>query len=74
MDTHYKADVKINIHQGGRHSFASQAANRGVDINLILRVIGHANIKTTMRYAHVNTDTLRQAQKTENKARKLNFK
>ena len=69
-----KAAVKINIHQGARHSFASQAVNRGVDINLISRALGHTNIKTTMRYAHVNTETLRQVQRPENKVRKLNFK
>lgn len=36
-----------------RHSFASQLAKEGVSIGKISKLLGHSDIKTTMRYAHL---------------------
>lgn len=36
-----------------RHSFASQLASDGVSIAKISKLLGHADISTTMRYAHL---------------------
>jgi integrase len=44
-----------------RHTFASHLAMRGVPLPAIKELMGHANITTTMRYAHVAPSTLRTA-------------
>ena len=37
----------------GAHSYASQLATAGVTIPEIQALLGHADIQTTMRYAHL---------------------
>jgi len=44
-----------------RHSFASRLTRDGVDIVTVKELLGHADIKTTMRYAHSNDDAKRRA-------------
>ena len=44
-----------------RHTFASRLTNNGVDIVTVKKLLGHANINTTMRYAHSNDDAKRRA-------------
>lgn len=44
-----------------RHTFASHLAMRGVPLPIIKELLGHANITTTMRYAHVAPSALRTA-------------
>jgi len=44
-----------------RHTFASHLAMRGVPIVAVKELLGHSNIVTTMRYAHVAPSTLRTA-------------
>jgi integrase len=41
-----------------RHSAASFMINSGVDLFAVGRVLGHADHKSTMRYAHLANDTL----------------
>ncbi len=55
--------LDVNLYQGTRHSFASQAVNRGVDLYPVSKFLGHSDIKVTERYAHVNTDTLKNVQR-----------
>ncbi len=44
-----------------RHTFTSQLLVRGVPITAAQQLLGHANITTTMRYAHLAPSTLREA-------------
>jgi integrase len=44
-----------------RHTFASHLAMRGVPLTTVQTLLGHSNITTTMRYAHVAPSTLRTA-------------
>jgi integrase len=44
-----------------RHTFASHLATKGVPLNAVQALLGHSNITTTMRYAHLAPSTLRTA-------------
>jgi integrase len=43
-----------------RHSFASLAANRGVSLPMIGKLLGHKHQATTQRYAHIARDAAAQ--------------
>jgi integrase len=47
----------FRIHDA-RHSYASTLANAGVSLYEIQRLLGHANIRTTERYAHLHQSRL----------------
>jgi integrase len=44
-----------------RHTFASRLAQRGVSLKAIQDLLGHADLKMTMRYAHLAQNDLRDA-------------
>jgi site-specific recombinase XerD len=44
-----------------RHSMASNMVNSGRSIYEVAKVLGHSQLKTTQRYAHLSQDTLLQA-------------
>lgn len=44
-----------------RHTFASRLAQKGVSLKAIQELLGHSDIKTTMRYAHLSPTELRSA-------------
>jgi integrase len=44
-----------------RHSFASVGAGSGMGLPIIGKLLGHANVSTTQRYAHLAADPLRRA-------------
>jgi site-specific recombinase XerD len=44
-----------------RHTYASNLVNAGVDLYTIAKLLGHASVKTTEIYAHLQTESLRKA-------------
>ena len=52
------ADVRVH---DLRHSFASFLVNAGCPIYEVKELLGHSQIKTTQRYAHLSQDTLLMA-------------
>ena len=53
-------DDKIHFHTL-RHSFASNLAQRGINLYLIQKLLGHSNITTTQIYSHLRTEDLVKA-------------
>jgi integrase len=51
---------KINWHMF-RHTFASHLANRNISLQVIQHLLGHSDIRTTMRYAHLSPETLKES-------------
>ena len=46
-----------------RHSFASCLVSHGVSLRIVQELLGHADIKMTMRYSHLAPSTIRDAVK-----------
>ncbi|MFZ2855725.1 MAG: tyrosine-type recombinase/integrase, partial [Rhodocyclaceae bacterium] len=49
------ADVRIH---DLRHSFASFLVNAGRSLYEVQKILGHTQVKTTQRYAHLSQETL----------------
>lgn len=64
-----KVDRKGSIHSL-RHSYATHLLDKGVDITYIQKILGHNDLKTTLRYLHVTT---RDLSKIESPLEDLNF-
>lgn len=49
-----------NIHPHSlRHTFATRCLEKGMNIETLQRIMGHANINMTLSYAHILEDTLK---------------
>lgn len=51
-----------------RHTYASNAVSAGMPIQMVGKLLGHSQLQTTMRYAHLADDPVRRAAE-ENAAR-----
>jgi integrase len=51
----------LNWYRCTRHTFASQWVIGGGSIEKLAAILGHADITTTQRYAHLRTDHFREA-------------
>lgn len=57
-----------------RHTFASRLAEKGVSMPAIKELMGHSDIRTTMRYAHLGQHTLRDAIRTLETPQKISLR
>ena len=53
-----------------RHTYASNAVSSGMPIQMVGRLLGHTQLQTTMRYAHLADDPVKRA--AEENADRLN--
>lgn len=51
---------EVRIHDL-RHTYASNAVSSGMPIQMVGRLLGHSQLQTTMRYAHLADDPVRRA-------------
>jgi site-specific recombinase XerD len=59
--THFQPNVRVH---DIRHSFASILVSAGASLPLIGQMLGHTQVQTTQRYAHLYDDPLRKAAET----------
>jgi len=44
-----------------RHTFATRMAERGCDIATLAKILGHANLRSVMRYIHISQEHVERA-------------
>jgi integrase len=49
----------LRLYDATRHSFASNLSNSGTDLKKLKDMMGHADIRTTLKYAHGNVEHTR---------------
>ena len=59
-----RAEIKGVRFHDLRHSAASKMVEAGIDIVTVSKILGHADIKMTMRYAHPTPENMRRAVET----------
>jgi integrase len=68
-----RANVKPIVFHQLRHSFASQLVMKGAPLAAVQQLLGHSDIRTTMRYSHLAQSSLRDAVNLLESAKFKNF-
>lgn len=55
------AGIKVITFHTLRHTFASQLVMKGASLRAVQELMGHSDIRTTMRYAHLSPSSLKEA-------------
>lgn len=55
------ADDRTFVFHACRHTYATRAVQADVNIRVLQKLMGHKNIQTTLRYAHIENKTLADA-------------
>ena len=55
-----RVGIRVKLYEGTKHAFASEAVRRGVQLKYVKEFLGHADIRTTERYAKLADQTLVQ--------------
>jgi len=56
-----KANVKYIGFHGIRHTVGTRLMEQGTPINVIQAILGHTDIRTTMKYVHLTDDSIKEA-------------
>jgi site-specific recombinase XerD len=57
----------LSFHSGTKHSFATQRLAQGYDLGKIGEILGHADMKSTRKYAKYQTENLAEVMVGKNK-------
>ncbi|MCX6796755.1 MAG: tyrosine-type recombinase/integrase [Candidatus Falkowbacteria bacterium] len=68
-----QAGLKPSGWHAFRHTFASHLTMAGAPLKAVQELLGHSNIQTTMRYAHLSPSTLKDAMNLLDHSGKENF-
>jgi integrase len=55
-----KAGILTMVMYDLRHTFATRAVERGVQLPKLMAILGHANLRSIMRYVHISQDHISQ--------------
>jgi len=55
-----------------RHSYATHLVENGIDVTFVQNLLGHNDVRTTLRYTHVSQAKINQIESPLDRAMRLN--
>jgi len=56
-----RADIKYLGFHGIRHTVGTRLIEQGVQINVTQAILGHSDIRTTMKHIHLTDNSIKEA-------------